>query len=56
MSGCGKADNNGKKVEGAPLACGTKLTLGVGKQPRVTTVHLCQECEKRRPNDHEGNA
>ena len=43
---CGKSDNNRKVVEGSPLACGTKLTYGVGKQPRVTTVHLCKECEE----------
>ena len=45
MSGCGKLDNNGKVVSGAPLACGTKLTYGVGKgTPKVTLVHLCAAC------------
>jgi hypothetical protein len=47
MSGCGKPDNNGKVVTGTALLCGTKLTFGTGKAPRVTTVHLCKECTKK---------
>jgi hypothetical protein len=46
MAGCGKEDNNGKIVTGDKLRCGTKLTFGTGKAPRVTTVHLCKECTK----------
>ena len=47
MTGCGKLDNNGKTVSGAPLACGTKLSYGVGKgTPKVTLVHLCAQCAK----------
>ena len=46
MAGCGKIDNNGKVVTGAPLACGTKITYGVGKQPKHTVIHLCRDCEK----------
>ena len=45
--GCGKADNNGKEVSGSPLACGTKLTYGVGKEPKRTEVHLCRECKEK---------
>ena len=47
MTGCGKLDNNGKTVSGAPLACGTKLSYGVGKgTPKITFVHLCAQCAK----------
>jgi hypothetical protein len=46
MAGCGRLDNNGKVVSGKPLACGTKLSYGVGKQPKTTVVHLCAKCEK----------
>ena len=47
MSGCGKLDNNGKVVTGAPLPCGTNLTYGVGKgTTKRTVVHLCAACEK----------
>ena len=53
MSGCGKADNNGKEVSGSKLLCGTKLTYGVGKEPRHTVIHLCRECEaKEKSNEH----
>jgi hypothetical protein len=44
---CNKPDNNGKVGEGDPLHCGTKLTFCVGKQPRVTVVHLCKACETK---------
>jgi hypothetical protein len=45
MTGCGKLDNNGKVVSGAPLVCGTKLSYGVGKgTPKITVVHLCAAC------------
>lgn len=45
MTGCGKADNNGKIVSGSKLTCGVKLTFGTGKEPRRTETHLCKECE-----------
>ena len=49
MAGCGKLDNNGKVVSGAPLACGTKLTYGTlsgrGAAKR-TVIHLCAQCAK----------
>ena len=51
MAGCGKLDNNGKKVSGSPLACGTKLSFGVGKEPKRTVTHLCAACEKGAPDD-----
>ena len=47
--GCGKPDNNGKAVSGSPLLCGTRLTYGVGKQPKSTVVHLCKDCSKEEP-------
>ena len=47
MAGCGKADNNGKKVSGSKLNCGTKLSYGVGKGvTKSTVVHLCKACEE----------
>ena len=46
MAGCGKLDNAGKVVSGAPLPCGTKLTYGVGKGvPKRTEVQLCKVCQ-----------
>ena len=46
MAGCGKLDNAGKVVSGAPLQCGVKLTYGVGKGvPKRTEVHLCKVCQ-----------
>ena len=50
MAGCGKLDNNGKTVSGSPLPCGTRLTFGVGKEPRRTETHLCKECAKEENN------
>ena len=47
-TGCGKEDNNGKKVTGSVLRCGVKLTYGVGKGvPKRTEVHLCKECKAK---------
>lgn len=54
MAGCGKLDNNGKVVSGAPLPCGTSLTYGTGKEPRRTETHLCRECAKEESNVNEG--
>lgn len=51
MSGCGKLDNNGKIVTGAPLPCGTKLSYGVGKEPKRTETHLCADCVKKGDTD-----
>jgi hypothetical protein len=47
MAGCGRADNNGKKVSGSKLTCGVKLTYGTGKEPRRTETHLCRECQEK---------
>jgi hypothetical protein len=54
MTGCGKADNNGKKVSGSKLTCGTRLSYGVGKGvPKREVVHLCAECEGTNGNGHD---
>jgi hypothetical protein len=45
--GCGKPDNNGKVVSGAPLLCGTHLYYGVGKEIKKVEVHLCTDCTKK---------
>jgi hypothetical protein len=49
MVGCGKQDNNGKVVTGAPLTCGTRLywkTDSTRPQDRTLEVILCDECKK----------
>lgn len=44
MSGCGKPAKGSHKDDDV-LACGTKVTFGVGREPQVTKILLCDRCQ-----------